>query len=763
MSLTESQKEDVPPKPAALDAAAAKAAADPNVGHVSGSSTDTAGDIAKAAAGSELDPATMAAPMSDKDSRAVLGVKMKEQAGEEKATPETPQAARERADATTAGLSENQTSQKYDQSLGESMSRLGEKLFGKPEGLPENMNVAAKMWDYLKNNNGNEQKREFVMTRITTLRNSFIEAIKKRLNSNEKEVKENRAKLNELKRELEETEDKGLLRMLSVVGQSYKMQNSQLATQDVTTGVAKTEVMDSEELLKFENFLGVMERVKQVNIEELVDIIIEDQPFVTMLATMRTTRDQKIFDDSFAEFGRDESADKTEKKNDVLMTKFYALEYTDSSESKAVQVLDVKNSRGDTQLPSLNAIIEGNGEMKNHQHFIDLARLIGGNERGKTDESVQKNKSINRLGLESSLWVEIVRYMDPLQKQYLAYAIKLEYGDDKVKDFIKASMSAGVLNTMDLEQIADVKGLEWVKGEKMKDEIKKVKEWREDNQKNAAAFAHQLENHYMQNSFLQRGMGGIFGMMASVVGGVTTLANVVFPMADAWNDSTNKTWGDKLKDGAKRVLSSGMFYMGIGELVLGRQLISPFTYNEFFHLSATEQNVMDRASLGMAFDAAIVNNSKLSSYMVANWDRYEEIALRNKNNKNPKQGKLKRGEQELYEGDLKMTKKEAISLGYNSVDEAEATIRGVFNSAHNLYNIQSKEKFKEHINKNVIPLYAQPGTEFWGKNGEDINNDAVSSADTSHPFSEMVRDLTGTGSASASAAGAPPQNIEQPK
>ncbi len=608
--------------------------------------------------------------------------------------------AQARAEQTRDGLSQYQQPEELKGSLFTASQKLFEKFFTPSSDLPPNLAVTNKLWEWLLHNEGSAEKRKMILTKINTLRSHFIEAIRKRLNEQKKLVDADRTKLNDLKRSLEETDDKGLIRTLSIVGQAIKKQDG-------------FDVMNGEEILQFENYLSLME---QVDLDELVDIIREDQPFVSMLAAMRDAHDKRIFDDSFAEHGNRTEPGEHNKENDEQMTIFYNLKYTDNSRTQAVDRLSINRA---VVVDNETGRAPDKGEMLNHRHYVDLARLIAGNERGNTDTSDRKNKSENRTAVEAALWVEILRYMTPSQKQYLAYAIKDEFNDDMVKEFIKAGTRAGVVTAKDVEVMGLVSGLAWVNEPAMVAELDGVKKWREDNKLNMQAFAHQMENHYMENSFTERGIAGLMGMGFSLVGAVTMMVNIIMPLSDVYNDHSMHGFGDKSKEFLKRLLSNEMLYLGVGEMMLGRHLITPFTYNEFYSMSDSERAVMNNAALGMAYDAALVNNPKLAPYMCDHFDEFAAIAKRNQNNTNPKQGKQTRGEYRLYDGDIAMTDDQAKGIGYDSAKEALADIFGVFSTAKELYGVDSRDAFLANLNTNIMKKYSEPGKGFLDKKGLD--------------------------------------------
>lgn len=623
---------------------------------------------------------------------------------------ESAKVALDYANLTLNGVSEFQNTEKLNTSYVNSMRDLASHFFA-PKGtegpLPENRELSNKMWNWLKNNEGNTEKRAMIMRKITTLRSRFVESIRARLLKQPKDT----SKLNPLLRELEETGDKGLKRMCSILGQASKLQDSY-------------EVMSSEEILQFENTLSLMELV---DTNELVAMLIEDQPYVTKLATMVAAGGRRVFDDSFAEHGNSTRPDTVDKESDTLMSQFYALQYTDASRTKPVNTLELKR---DTIIdPESKAPVPDKGEMLNHNHYVDLARLIAGNERGTTDTNEREPKSENRVAVEAALWSETVRYMTPIQKQYLAYAIKDEFNDEMVKKFIVGGVRAGVLNNSDLEVMAKVHGLSWITQPSMKATVESAVSWREDMNKNITAVAHQLENHYMQNSFLERGVGGLVGMGFSIIGAVTGMVNIIMPFSDAYNDHDNDTWPKKIKDGFKRVLTNGMFGLGVAEMAFGRHLITPITFNEFYSMDSAQRATIENASLRKAFDAAIMDHPKLVGHLESKWNEYAAIAFRNKNNTNPKQGNASRGEYRLYEGDIEMTEDEAKGLGYTSAKLALADITGVFQIATEIHKIDSKEKFSGYVTNNVMNQYAQPLAGFTGRAGFVANSETERSVE----------------------------------
>lgn len=568
---------------------------------------------------------------------------------------------------------------------------LDRRLFTVAQGSPSP--AARSLLHWLINNPGHTKQREYIMKMISSLQHDFIRALEKRLHDRESLTKEKRAELGALKQSIEESAEGALIRTIAVIGEAYKVHNTHVAAPLVTTGVASTEVMDTEEILDFKMILAFMRRI---DMSEMIDIVIEDQVFVSMMLEQQNAAGQQLYRDYVTGAVQHEPS----------LQKLYHLEYANHANIALKSKLDITERR------------DAFGEMTNHHNYISLARLIAGNEHGKTDRNEYKKKSINRTVIEASLWVEIVRHMNPYQKEYLVYALKQEFNDAMVKSFLQAGMMSGVISQKDLKQMSRVEGLAWVGEEAMKAKAQEIEKVRTAYKKVKQIAQAEVEQGFVENAVMNFGLDGAVGAALTIAGGVTSFVNMVLPFSDVWNDQENKTVLAKIKKGVGKIMGNGFFWFGIGEIALGRHMISPFTYNDIIHIPEADREQIETSKKTTYFFSQLQTHPGLGAYLKQRWEEFDAIARMNAHNTNPKQaasvrsqaakerGFASRGNYELYDGDFAIDSVKTTELGFmqrpgfpNPTREAEETIALMFHTARETFNIQTSADLQRLLNK----------------------------------------------------------------
>lgn len=447
-------------------------------------------------------------------------------------------------------------------------------------------------------------------------------------------------------------------RSMGVLGQSIKMISSPYAP-EADQDTAASNVLDTEEGILLERFNDYLSKV---NVKELVDMMIDNDKFVSMLVDTESQEQHRG--------GR-------VQKNTMQ----------DDGEKIIV----------DPSTP------EGRG------HLRDLRALILG-------EKVNgKERSAARRNFEMALWVRIVGAMHFDQKQELIqqFLLKDETGA-QTKDFIKAAIIAGVLTKAEVLSMSTLSTHETLASPNPTDSAKHIvinsrldghlfrtklddaflnslddavqahKEI-QDRMKEAAA---EIENPRIENAaahFLS--FENLIAGRVMDWGVLTFAINTVVGGMEAMGQSQGG-WSDKTLAFLKGSLggaTSGYALAGVAAAVWGTNKIVPWVEKFANRPSGDEKIALAHNSSISWLREEIAQherpgNAHIGAYMQEHYEDYMRIAVLNKNNANPlqKEGE-KRGAFDLYPGDIKITDKEAGELGYANAKEAVKTLHRFFN------------------------------------------------------------------------------------
>ncbi len=261
-------------------------------------------------------------------------------------------------------------------------------IFGEPS-LPSE-SPANRAWLRLQENKGNQLERQRIMLEMRRTAQKIFDTLVQRMESEGKTQEETEEKLEALD---------AYLRTAGVVGQTLKTIESPYSISSEEGLKSGQENMETSEAFILGQFV---ENLKKLDIDELINMILEDQGFVTMLYEEAKVDNRAIKDIVPAEMLADQ----------------------DKKDGEHIDKLDPENPLYWHNLKHLRNFIIGKAQPE------------------------RKEKSQSRRAAEMTLWVEIVRSLEYKQKRDLV-SMFLEEDASNAKEFINAFIITGCMTKED--------------------------------------------------------------------------------------------------------------------------------------------------------------------------------------------------------------------------------------------------------------------------------------------------------------------------
>lgn len=496
-----------------------------------------------------------------------------------------------------------------------SMEEIKRILFGAPGS------AAQEVWEKAEQSRSKERyrvERERLLHDMKKAAEGIFAAMKKRLEAQAATQQETRDKLQALD---------AYLRTVGVVGQAVKMQKSPYMPLTGEAGVQSSkDFMETEELVTLSRF---SEYLAALNVDELIDMVLEDQAYITMLTELHNV----------------------EGSNKAM------LDFLPKAEGKNLELVDVDYDKDGKRIAKLDP-----ANPKYQHNLQHLCRFI----LGKPEEG-GKEKSKTRRKAETPMWLEIVRSMDFRQKRDLAATVIAEGTIEQTDDFFSACLVAGVMSKEDA--IA-------MKGETEKDKespfIKLPEDFekrvdialaaRKDLQAAMEDAVDQIENVRPGNFLMKYGTFNNFVLSrVAEFGALTVVLNVFLDICDRYRRRTepgrNEGRIEALAKGGVDALQNWRTWAGAGAIGAAVYGISPGTVEDMLSGESRESKEKRAESEQMEFlRAEIQGHPELDKYFLDHYDEYVEIARRNE---------AEKGKFALYPGDIKVELDKAVELGYS--------------------------------------------------------------------------------------------------
>lgn len=569
-----------------------------------------------------------------------------------------------------------------------------ELLFG-VQVNPDTKNRAQQRLDTdqqrLEANKGYMQKKQEVLLLLQQTADNLAQAAAARLR-----LKEAQGKISRETRQELAALDGYFRRTVTVVGQAIKLEQSPYAKHgQENVHAALQDTLNEREILLLQHFVDYL---KSMDVEEAGRMFMENQPYISMLV------------EQLAQNG--------------LLPKDYPVNTPEMPKAQAM-VAENGPSEPNERIGHLGEIVRITDNEIYKENLAGLRRIILGLPEKDKDGKDLPPRSADRRAAEVPLWMGIVRNMNHTQRRDLVLQFLKNGSVEDAQGFISACIIGGAMTkedamnvylemrpgkdgktAPDISQSGDINFLQRF-DENEKFGGKKFEERLDLAVKAAKEVAAQMkvEQDNMTKSYQDNALTSFLTFNNLIIGrimdlGVTTaVLNFVFDVADRIGQRGHRgeSLGKAAALGVKDALKNKRFWGGLAVAGGAAELMVPWMKALVLRRSAEHEQFLlqDEGTKYIRNQVAghVQENEKddISTYFITHYSDYLETAKLNEKNTNPAQGKEKRGKFTLYEGDIKLTEKEAGKMGYASAKEAVATLHRFFDVCATANEIRTEE------------------------------------------------------------------------
>jgi hypothetical protein len=545
-----------------------------------------------------------------------------------------------------------------EQQLGEKradytkMEELERLLFGEPN-TPEGSFVRT-AWQRLQEKKGYTLEKQRLMLTMRQTADKIFAAMRKRIDAQGATQKETREKLDALD---------AYLQTVGGLGQALKVQKSPYLTPGEGGVQSTRDTMETEELLVLSR---VAEYFQKLDVEELINMILEDQVYITMLVELHNV----------------EGSDKAIV--DYLPQGYRFIEIDKGKDGKPIGKLDPENK-------------------DHYRHNLKHLRefILGKPEEGG------KAKSGQRRMAETSLWLGIIRVMDFRQKHDLVETFLTEGTAKEAEDFITACVLAGVMSKEDVVHMAgEAKTDPESPFKKLSPDIEKKVDRalasRARTQEQMQSVIDQTENIYIQNAanhyitFNNLVMGRV-----AEFGALTVVLNVILDVADRYRRRTEtgreEGRAEAIAKGFADALKNRWVWVGAGAATTFGSKVFTGSYTAWARALALRESKEEKEQTGRTREISFLreqigNHPELDEYFLQHYDEYLEIARKRER---------ETGTFDLQPGDVKLKPEEAGKLGYESAEAGTAVICRMFSISAKVFQQENEINLAKFFADNI--------------------------------------------------------------
>lgn len=534
------------------------------------------------------------------------------------------------ADAKAKAQQEGRADQHYER-IG-SLGGFKDSLFGKPVESTSHK-FAQDLWQrYHVNERYTKEEKRVIVQLENTVRKIFDALVTKCIA--EKKTEE------ETHEELRKFD--GYIRMYVVTGESLKTVHTPYERLDGEEGArSPKETFEVDELLLFERFT---DKLNNLDIDDLLNMILEDQQYVTMLVEAQASNEKAVAEPSPRTVGRSDVPDGT-------------------------QMLSVDTDMLDTgkKGPDGKPILEPVGKFDrehNPNYYRNLAALRDLIQGRPTQEG--KERSADRRGAEAVLWLQIVRNLEFAKKVDLVREfLKLpdqKKAPEQTMNFIQACIMAGAMTRDEAREMYHLQPELAKRLDPHGDFDKKLQEAvtsREMAQTEMASQVQQIlkpsagnflnENLTFTNFFVGRFID--FGLL-------TVAVNAIMIISSRFKKrkSNNESWYEAIAKGTGEAATDGYVWFGLGEIAFATYTLAPtWVKSKIYAPGKDEKAALDYSQEEEKIHNEIGGHPDMAPYFTEHYDEYRRTADRNKT--------LGRA-WDLLPGDVVLSNEKAHELGY---------------------------------------------------------------------------------------------------
>lgn len=609
------------------------------------------------------------------------------QQGGDSGKPEGQTAGRETfgqaVDRVQAATAERRAEEEKGRQL--SLTDVERVIFGAPES--KEGSYARDAWERLMAKKGYETEKERIMLSMRQAAEKVFAAMEKRIRAR-RELRQ--ATVEQL------DEFQSYLRTVGVIGQAVKMQITQHSDAASVGPKSHGEVVEIEEIMILDQMAS---KLNSLDVEELVDMVLEDQEYITMLAETTEVSGKSVAD---------------------CLPQGYELR-------GAYYV-------GDQPLPGNRVGLlkppdphnpDKPGNPDYHKHLGKLRRFILG-----LPEEGGKEKSDQRRVVESTLWMNIVRNLTHDVKRDLIATFLKEGTREEAMSFINSCVIAGVMSRDELlgaggiyeernDEHSKYRELFAKLGKDFPEQIDRAIKQRDEVREEMAGFYDRIENVYHDNMLKDFGtFNNLLAGRLMDIGTLTVLANVITSLAGAFTDKQpGETFVQTLGKGLKSIVKNEYIPVGAAIVAGSAEVIWPWMRSAVLKPSSAEKAKGEQRA-GVEFFRKQTNDKpEAVDYFIGNYENLLAYAKRRENEDriDPQSRTASTRGCVIYPEDLvgenapqslKISEEIAAGLGMSQAQAAAAVVR-MFDMCTRVFNdkkINNQIKLVNFLDENGIAL-----------------------------------------------------------
>lgn len=497
-----------------------------------------------------------------------------------------------------------------------------ERAFASPDG-----GMARDAWERMKfNNEWADKQRHDIVDMVRELKGKLFDAVVKRIDAK-------RATAEETDNQLRALDD-----YIALSANNVKMQESPYGERP------KDETFQSKELLALRQFF---EGMKQIDTDELVDMVADDQPYIDMLIQERDTESTGKLPGGALD------------ENDPL----------DKDQKKYLRNME------------------------------KLVKFITG--KMPWEERREKKSDFRKMS-ERTLWQEIIRGMDWEQRRGLVEAFLTFSSVDETKTFISRCIIAGTMTRHDLQKMYEKKGIFEKLGPDFEQYLQTSVAAKEYVGQQVQQIVESGEMKHEENAALYfltfNKMGaetiGRAAAISAVLNGVLRIADKISarPHGQSWVTAAGKGLQDAVTD--------KFVWGGATVAAVMANVIHPYMKDLAYGPSTEENDRLARFQENNFLKEQANNHFELMTYFVQN---YNALHKRAEATVGEHSGTL-----DVSLDDVKLVARqtghplESMQFGYHSEDLAAAGIIRMFGSCSRLFELENATKLKKYLKDNGI-------------------------------------------------------------
>lgn len=548
------------------------------------------------------------------------------------------------------------------------LSNVEKIIFGEPN--TREGDVVRTHWQRLYERKDMVKQREWITNSMRQTMERIIDATRRHLDKRGATVADTKKNLETLTR---------YLRTVGVVGQTLKMMDSPLGVpKNANIARASQEVMEENETVIMKWFVDTL---ANINVDETVDMILEDQEFITMLAEtgaadggrrslkdidIRTPNDERLSVVGADYFVKEENGEFGD--------------YVENPTPRQIEKQVVHVSKFDPINPHYD------------KNLKSLVKFISGD---KAENG--KEKSENRRKTESVLWMEIVRNLDREQRSDLIKTYSTLRNETETKSFMHTCIIAGVMTKDEAKNIfiEEIGADAAAKDEKFDENLDKAAQLNESEKKEMGKMVEKMKNGSpgnFANEYLT--FNNILIGRVMELGALTAAVNFIMKVADSIESRTQRVDSKGHAEsvfvagakGVRNALKEKWFWGGVAATAGASEVMFPWMKSTLLRVNGEEKDALLREKNMAYIREKTAENLPLENYFKKNYKNYIASAWSHKQSG---------GEFKINDKDVGISaedKELLADMGFDTPEKAKDVICRMFDVTANEFKCGNEEK-----------------------------------------------------------------------